>query len=66
MKKNVLLGWIIFGMISLYGAGDLHLFSAPNSDGKLSAKEIEKALEANGFYISANSEMTEPFMKQFQ
>lgn len=66
MKKIIVLLWVMLSVVSLYGAGDLHLFSAPNSDGKLSAKEIEKALEANGFYISANSEMTEPFMKQFQ
>jgi len=55
---------ILAGFLSLFG-GDLHLFSVPNADGKLNASLIEKALEANGFVISANSEMNGPFMKQF-
>lgn len=54
----------LIGLISLFGS-DLHLFSVPNADGKLNAGVIEKALEANGFVISANSEMNGPFMKQF-
>ena len=66
MKKMFLSVWIILGTVALYGAGDLHLFSAPNAEGKINAAVIEKALESNGFYISANSEMNEPFMKQFQ
>lgn len=55
---------MLAGFLSLFG-GDLHLFSVPNADGKLNAGVIEKALEANGFVISANSEMNGPFMKQF-
>ena len=61
---KILLITMLAGFLSLFG-GDLHLFSAPNSDGKLNANVIEKALEANGFVISANSEMNGPFMKQF-
>jgi uncharacterized protein (DUF302 family) len=52
------------GFLSLFG-GDLHLFSVSNSDGKFNAGVIEKALEANGFVISANSEMNGPFKIQF-
>jgi uncharacterized protein (DUF302 family) len=66
MKKMFLSLWIILGTVALYGAGDLHLFSVPNAEGKINAAVIEKALASNGFYISANSEMNEPFMKQFQ
>lgn len=66
MKKMILFVWMILGMVSLHGAGDLHMFSVPNAQGKIDAALIEKALEANGFYISANSEMNGPFMKQFQ
>lgn len=55
---------ILAGFLSLFG-GDLHLFSVSNADGKLNASVVEKALEANGFVISANSEMNGPFMKQF-
>ncbi|MCK9373111.1 MAG: DUF302 domain-containing protein [Sulfuricurvum sp.] len=56
---------IMAGLLSLFG-GDLHLFSVPNANGKYNASVVEKALEANGFVISGNSEMNEPFMKQFQ
>jgi len=55
---------ILAGFLSLFG-GDLHLFSVSNAEGKYNASVIEKALEANGFVISANSEMNGPFMKQF-
>jgi len=61
---KILLITILAGFLSLFG-GDLHLFSVPNADGKLNAGVVEKALEANGFVISANSEMNGPFMKQF-
>jgi uncharacterized protein (DUF302 family) len=55
---------ILAGFLSLLG-GDLHLFSVSNADGKYTASVIEKALEANGFVISANSEMNGPFKIQF-
>lgn len=55
---------MLAGFLSLFG-GDLHLFSVPNADGKYNAAVIEKALEAHGFVISANSEMNGPFTKQF-
>lgn len=56
---------LLTGFLSLFG-GDFHLFNVPNADGKVNAAVIEKALEANGFFISANSEMTHPFEVQFQ
>ncbi|MDD2829979.1 MAG: DUF302 domain-containing protein [Sulfuricurvum sp.] len=62
MKKIVLI--LLVGVLSLFG-GDLHLISVPNADGKLNASVIEKALEANGFVIAADSEMNGPFTKQF-
>ena len=65
MKKIVLFVWLIIGMVSLYGAGDLRIFSVQNADGKINAKIIEKELEANGFVISSNTDMNGPFLKQF-
>lgn len=65
MKKIMLFIWLILGMVSLYGAGDLRIFSAANADGKINAKMIEKELEANGFVISSNTDMNGPFLKQF-
>jgi len=61
---KVLIAIVMAGFLSLFG-GDLHLFSAPNADGKLTPAMIEKAFEANGFYMSANTEMNGPFTKQF-
>lgn len=55
---------ILTGFLSLFG-GDLYLFSTPNAEGKITPTMIEKAFEANGFVISANTEMTGPFTKQF-
>lgn len=63
MKAMVVI--LVSGLLSLFG-GDFHLFSVPNADGKVNAAVIEKALEGNGFFISANSEMTHPFEVQFQ
>ncbi|MDD5160965.1 MAG: DUF302 domain-containing protein [Sulfuricurvum sp.] len=62
MKAIILV--VLAGFLSLFG-GDLHLFSAPNADGKITPAMIEKAFEANGFVISADTEMTGPFTKQF-
>ncbi len=65
MKKVVFFVWMILGMVTLHAAGDLHMFSVPNADGKINAAVVEKALEANGFVIAADSEMNGPFTKQF-
>lgn len=46
--------------------GDLRIFSVVNSDKTALPASIEKQLEKDGFMISANSEMTKPFMIQFQ
>ncbi|HLD23494.1 MAG TPA: hypothetical protein VJA83_06080 [Sulfuricurvum sp.] len=61
---KILLITVLAGFLSLFG-GDLHLFSVPNAEGKYNAAVVEKALEANGFVISANSEMNGPFKIQF-
>jgi len=55
---------MLAGFLSLFG-GDLHLFSVANKDGKITPAMIEKAFEDNGFVISADTEMTGPFTKQF-
>lgn len=65
MKKIILLAWLIVGMVSVYGAGDLRIFSISNADGKINAKVIEKTLEAKGFVIAGNTDMNGPFIKQF-
>ena len=47
-------------------AGDIRVFSVANDAKSTLVADIEKQLEKDGFYISANSEMTEPFKIQFQ
>jgi len=65
MKKIVFYLWMMITVVALHAQGDLHEFSCPNPEGKVTASMIEKALEANGFVISGNSEMTHPFQIQF-
>lgn len=62
MKK--IIGAVLAGFLSLFG-GDLHLLSVSNAEGKLTPELIEKAFEANGFVVAADSEMNGPFTKQF-
>ena len=65
MKKIAFYLWMILGVVALHAQGDLHEFSCPNAEGKVTATMIEKALESNGFVIAGNSEMTHPFQIQF-
>ncbi|PHR53912.1 MAG: DUF302 domain-containing protein [Arcobacter sp.] len=66
MKKIILGLCLILGINSLYAKGDLYIFDIENKEGKYTPKLIEKAFENNGYYISANSEMNQPFMIQFK
>lgn len=62
---KILLVTFLAGLLSLFG-GDLHLIHIPNADGKITPAMVEKALDQNGFFISANTEMNGPFKIQFQ
>lgn len=78
MRNRSKIVYLVFMMASLIGLtqcslsandsakGDLRIFSVQNSDKKALPERIEQQLEADGFYISANSEMTGPFTIQFQ
>lgn len=44
---------------------DIRIFSADNSDGKITVEGIEKAFEANGFEITGNNNMNISFEKRF-
>ncbi len=44
---------------------DIRIFTANNSDGKITAKSIEKAFEANGFTITGDNNMNIAFEKRF-
>jgi len=44
---------------------DIRIFTADNSAGKITAKSIEKAFEANGFTITGDNNMNIAFEKRF-
>ncbi len=56
---------LAFAMLTLHAKGDLYLFEIDNTKGAYTPEVIEKAFAANGYYISANSEMNKPFTVQF-
>jgi len=66
MKKILVVLYLILGISAVYAKGDLYLFDIENKAGKYTPAVIEKAFADNGYYISANSEMNQPFMIQFQ
>ena len=45
---------------------DIQIFTTPNIDGKITPKTIGEAFTKAGFFISANRNMNEPFIKQFK
>jgi len=45
---------------------DIRIFTANNSEGKITAKSIEKAFKANGFTIVGNNDMNKAFEKRFE
>ena len=47
-------------------ANHVRVFTVDNSDGKITAKSIEKAFEKEGFMIEANNDMTAPFKRDFK
>ncbi|MEA3372525.1 MAG: DUF302 domain-containing protein [Campylobacterota bacterium] len=44
---------------------DIRIFSADNSDGKITVQSIEKAFKANGFTIVGNNNMNRAFEQRF-
>lgn len=45
---------------------DIRIFAVDNSQGKITAKSIEKAFKANGFTIVGNNDMNKAFEKRFE
>ena len=45
---------------------DIQIFTAKNSDGKITPKSIQDAFEKAGFFVSVNRDMNTPFKKQFK
>lgn len=64
MKKMLLIISIFISILS--ANGDLHLFEIDNTKGNISPQSIESEFVKNGFGISVNSDMINPFMIQFK
>lgn len=64
IKKIVLV--LLLVTTNILAQGDIKIFSVANDPKSDLPSVIEKTLEADGFYISANTEMNEPFKIQFQ
>jgi len=45
---------------------DIRIFTANNSEGKITSQSIEKAFKANGFTIVGNNDMNKAFAKRFK
>lgn len=52
--------------VSKSNTADIEIFTAENTDGKITPATIEKAFKDAGFTISANRDMNGPFLKQFK
>jgi len=65
MLKKIVVGILLLAL-NLWAQGDIRIFSVANDPKSDLPSVIEKTLEGNGFYISANSEMNKPFEIQFQ
>ncbi len=44
---------------------NVQVFSAPNSDGLITAKTVEKGFDAAGLSVAGNNDMNKPFSKRF-
>ncbi len=45
---------------------DVRVFTADNTEGKITAKSIEEAFKKSGFFIAANNDMNFPFKRDFK
>ena len=73
--KKIILWALAFVLVPFLVAGsdsqvgkvreDIRIFSADNSDGKITVKIIEEAFKANGFKITGNNNMNISFEKRF-
>ncbi len=65
-KAIVLSIFLTLGAIAATPTGSILVYTADNSDGKITPKTIEEQFKKAGFTISDNRDMNLPFTKQFQ
>ena len=61
MKGLLLIAVMLTGSTAKEATQDIQVFTADNSNGKISPETIEAAFKKAGFYISANRDMNGPF-----
>ena len=66
MKGLLLIAVMLTGSTAQEATQDIQVFTADNSNGKITPETIEAAFKKAGFYISANRDMNGPFKKQFK
>jgi len=65
MKGLLVLLLMVVGL-SAAEANHVRVFSAQNSDGKITPKTIQSAFEKAGFMVEANNDMLTPFKRDFK
>jgi len=66
MKGLLLIAVMLTGATANEATQDIQVYTADNSNGKITPETIEAAFKKTGFYISANRDMNGPFKKQFK
>ena len=66
MKGLLLIAVMLTGSTAKEATQDIQVFTADNSNGKITPETIEAAFKKVGFYISANRDMNGPFKRQFK
>jgi len=66
MKGLLLIAVMLTGSTAKEATQDIQVFTADNSNGKITPETIEAAFKKAGFYISANRDMNGPFKRQFK
>jgi len=64
--KSLLVALFVVTGLSAAEANHVRVFSAENSDGKITPQTIQKAFEKAGFMVEANNDMLGPFKRDFK
>jgi len=66
LMKGLLVLLLMVAGLSAAEANHVRVFSAQNSDGKITPKTIQSAFEKAGFMVEANNDMLAPFKRDFK
>ncbi len=66
MFKNFIAALVLLTAVAANATQDIQIYTADNSNGKITGASIEKAFEGAGFLISGNNDMNIAFKSKFQ